>query len=129
MENNINIKNLITITIFALALCGIHFLLGRAFPICASEGIFEAHAFLYALTIATMLAMKFIFRKMTQGLFGYAFMAASLVKMALSVVFLIPVIKSDADYRIAYVIQFFVIYFLYLFVEVFLLAKVLRGNS
>ena len=65
-------------------------------------------------------------KQKTQGLQGYIFMAASLVKMALAVVFLMPIIRSDVDYRIAYVMQFFVIYFAYLFMEVYLLAKQLK---
>ena len=106
-----------------------HFLLARAFPICASDGIYEAHLFLFVLTVIVVLVLKFIFRKMTQkqGLFGYIFMAASLVKMALCVVFLIPIIRSDADYRIAYVVQFFVLYFSYLVMEVVLVAKLLKS--
>ena len=101
------------------------------FPVCAATGIYEAHLFLFVLTVAVVLVLKFIFRKMTQkqGLFGYIFMASSLVKMALCVVFLIPIIRSDADYRIAYVVQFFVLYFAYLVMEVVLVAKLLKASQ
>lgn len=129
MKNNSLVGVLAKLAIFAVGLFAVQFLLARAFPICASDGIYEAHLFLFVLTVIVVLVLKFIFRKMTQkqGLFGYIFMAASLVKMALCVVFLIPIIRSDADYRIAYVVQFFVLYFSYLVMEVVLVAKLLKS--
>jgi len=131
MKSNSLVGVLATLAIFGIALFAVHYLLARAFPVCAASGIYEAHMFLFVLTIAVVLVLKFIFRKMTQkqGLFGYAFMASSLVKMALAVVFLIPIIRSDADYRIAYVVQFFVLYFAYLIIEVVLVSKLLKSEQ
>lgn len=129
MKNNSLAGVLTKLAIFGVGLFAVHFLLARAFPVCAAEGIYEAHLFLFVLTVAVVLVLKFIFRKMTQkqGLFGYVFMASSLVKMALCVVFLIPIIRGDADYRIAYVVQFFILYFAYLVMEVVLVAKLLKS--
>ena len=131
MKNNSIVGVLTKLAVFGVCLFAGHYLLARAFPVCAAEGIYEAHLFLFVLTAVVMLVLKFIFKKMTQkqGLFGYAFMASSLVKMALAVVFLIPIIKSDADYRIAYAIQFFVLYFAYLIMEVVLVAKLLKSGQ
>ena len=131
MKNNSIVGVLVKLVIFGVGLFAIHFLLARAFPVCAAAGIYEAHLFLFVLTAAVIGVLKFIFRKMTQkrGLFGYVFMASSLVKMALCVVFLIPIIRSDADYRIAYVLQFFVLYFAYLVMEVVLVAKLLKASQ
>lgn len=131
MKSNSLVGVLATLAIFGIALFAVHYLLARAFPVCAASGIYEAHLFLFVLTIAVVLVLKFIFKKMTQkqGLFGYAFMASSLVKMALAVVFLIPIIRSDADYRIAYVVQFFVLYFAYLIIEVVLVSKLLKSEQ
>jgi len=131
MKSNSLVGVLATLAIFGIALFAVHYLLARAFPVCAASGIYEAHMFLFVLTIAVVLVLKFIFKKMTQkqGLFGYAFMASSLVKMALAVVFLIPIIRSDADYRIAYVVQFFVLYFAYLIIEVVLVSKLLKSEQ
>ncbi len=130
MKNNSIVGLLTKLAVFGVCLFAVHYLLARAFPVCAAEGIYEAHLFLFVLTAVVMLVLKFIFKKMTQkqGLFGYAFMASSLVKMALAVVFLIPIIKSNADYRIAYAIQFFVLYFAYLIMEVVLVAKLLKQD-
>lgn len=132
MKNNSLVGALAVLAIFGVCMFALHFLLARAFPVCAAEGIYEAHLFLFVLTIIVVLVLKFIFKKMTekQGLFGYIFMASSLIKMGLAVVFLIPVIKSDdADYRIAYVVQFFVLYFAYLFMEVLMVAKLLKSQQ
>ncbi len=131
MKDSSGLKNWLTLFVFGLALFGCHFLLARAFPICFAPKIYEAHIFMFVLTLVVMFVLKFLFAKMKQkgqGLFGYMFMAGSLVKMALAVVFLIPII-SDADYRVSYIIQFFVIYFAYLFIEVFLLAKQLKEQQ
>ena len=130
MKNNSIVGVLTKLAVFGVCLFAVHYLLARAFPVCAAEGIYEAHLFLFFFTAVVMLVLKFIFKKMTQkqGLFGYAFMASSLVKMALAVVFLIPIIKSNADYRIAYAIQFFVLYFAYLIMEVVLVAKLLKQD-
>ena len=129
MKNNSLAGVLTKLAIFGVGLFALHFLLARAFPVCAAAGIYEAHLFLFVLTVAVVLVLKFIFRKMTQkqGLFGYVFMASSLLKMALCVVFLIPIIRGDADYRIAYVVQFFILYFAYLVMEVVLVAKLLKS--
>ncbi len=131
MKNKSLVGVLATLAIFGVVLFAVHFLLARAFPVCAAAGIYEAHLFLFVLTVAVVLVLKFIFRKMTQkqGLFGYVFMASSLVKMALCVVFLIPIIRSDADYRVAYVVQFFVLYFAYLVMEVVMVAKLLKATQ
>ena len=130
MKNNSIVGVLTKLAVFGVCLFAVHYLLARAFPVCAAEGIYEAHLFLFVLIAVVMLVLKFIFKKMTQkqGLFGYAFMASSLVKMALAVVFLIPIIKLEADYRIAYAIQFFVLYFAYLIMEVVLVAKLLKQD-
>lgn len=131
MKNNSIVGVLTKLAVFGVCLFAVHYLLARAFPVCAAEGIYEAHLFLFVLTAVVMLVLKFIFKKMTQkhGLFGYAFMASSLVKMALAVVFLIPIIKLEADYRIAYVVQFFVLYFAYLIMEVVLVSKLLKSDQ
>lgn len=132
MKNNSLVGVLSKLALFGVCLFAVHFLLARAFPVCAADGIYEAHLFLFVLTVVVVLVLKFIFRKMAQkkqGLFGYAFMASSLVKMALAVVFLIPIIKLEADYRIAYVVQFFVLYFAYLVMEVVLVAKLLKSEQ
>ncbi len=126
------IRSIVVLFVFGLVLFGVHFLLGRAFEVCYAPKIYEAHVFMLVLTIVVMFVLKLLFRKMKQkmqGLFGYVFMAGSLVKMALAVVFLIPIIKCDADYRIPYVIQFFVVYFFYLFMEVYLIARQLKEQS
>ncbi|MBO7572648.1 MAG: hypothetical protein J6T48_10920 [Bacteroidales bacterium] len=131
MKNDSLVGVLTKLALFGVGLFAVHFLLARAFPVCAAEGIYEAHLFLFVLTVVVVLVLKFIFRKMTQkqGLFGYAFMASSLVKMALAVVFLIPIIRSDAEYRIAYVVQFFILYFAYLVMEVVMVAKLLKQEQ
>ena len=131
MKNKSLVAVLVKLAVFGLVLFAIHFLIARAVPICAAPGIYDAHLFLFVLTIAVVLVLRFIFRKMTQkqGLFGYAFMASSLVKMGLAVLFLVPVIRGEAEYRVQYVVQFFVLYFAYLVMEVVLVAKMLKQDT
>lgn len=86
------------------------------------------HPFLFSVTILSFLGIKIIFRKAKFQMHGYAFLFSSLIKMFLSVFFLLPVFRNDGLFRKEYIIQFFMIYFIYLIVEVFFLVKDL-GNE
>lgn len=131
MENK-QLRSFLMLLVFAVCLFALHFLSSRISEICFAPKIYEAHIFLFVLTVAVILVLNFLFKKMkqkAQGLFGYFFMASSIVKMALAVVFLIPIINTTAEYRLAYIIQFFVLYFAYLFMEVYMIAKQLRETQ
>lgn len=59
---------------------------------------------------------------------GYSFMAISVLKMILSIVFLIPLIKSTHNDLIPDVAAFFIPYFLFLFFETFFAIRLINNS-
>ncbi len=59
---------------------------------------------------------------------GFAFVGAGLVKMALSVVFLSPLIFSDEKNYIGDVVAFFIPYFVFLTAEVLFAVRLLKSE-
>lgn len=107
----------------------LHNLSLRAFEILECESQFLAvHLFLFILTSAGILATLFLLKKRSSFV-GIAFVGVSLLKMLMSVLFIYPVIKSDAVYVKIYVVQFMVIYFVYLTFEVVYIARLLNHTN
>jgi len=107
----------------------IHFLLLRAFPEkLYAPGILYVHPFLFIITVVIIIAIDVIFKKVKPNMMGYAFMASSLFKMLIAVLYLLPVITKQVPYKTEYVIQFFMIYFMYLIIEVVYLVHKLKKN-
>ncbi|RZK12635.1 MAG: hypothetical protein EOO46_02425 [Flavobacterium sp.] len=74
------------------------------------------YAFHIIITMLSYLFLLFVNKKFSDYT-GYTFMGISVIKMMASVVFLIPLIKSDTINRIPDIAIFFIPYFLYLFFE------------
>lgn len=129
MTNSTEIKNALYLIIFAALLYGIHVLIARAFPICGCEDLINTHIFMLTLTLLTIFLTKIIFNKLKLTLLAYAFLFTGLLKMALSVLYLYPTIKEQPANLRSYVIQFFVIYFAYLIVEVIFMTKQISAQD
>jgi hypothetical protein len=87
------------------------------------------HPFLFLLTIVTILAVKIILKKTKLHVLGYAYLATSLVKMFFVILFLLPYLLNDLPYRKEFILQFFLVYFIYLAAEVSYLVKGLKNND
>lgn len=87
------------------------------------------HPFLFGITVVAILGIKIIFRKAKLQMHGYAFLISSLFKMFLSVIFLFPVFQFDSLFRKEYVLQFFLIYFIYLIAEVYYLVQDFKNEK
>jgi hypothetical protein len=106
-----------------------HLLLIKLFPLnLYSPRILEAHPFLLIVTLVSMVSLQIVYKKGHLKMIGYAFLTTSLFKMLLSVLYLIPIFKIDSLYRNVYVVQFFIIYFIYLTIEVVYLVRQLKKN-
>jgi len=78
-----------------------------------THSIYLFHFIVVAVSyILLILINKFFFSQT-----GYAFLAFGILKMILSVVFLMPLIKSDLENKIPDVLAFFVPFFFFLFFE------------
>jgi hypothetical protein len=60
---------------------------------------------------------------------GYAFLAFGIIKMGLSVYFLMPVIQSNLADKVPDVLSFFIPFFLYLFLETIFSVTLLNSSN
>lgn len=111
-------------TIIGLFLFIFHYFLIRFLPhVFFPFKILESHLFIYLITLIFMISSKIITGKVRKEIVGYVFLASGLLKMFICVFYLFPIIRSSFDFRKVYIIQFFVIYFIYLFLEIFYFAS------
>jgi hypothetical protein len=127
--NKTDIKNISYFLFGGIIIFLIHFLIIRAFPDkLETPGILLIHPFLFAITIIVIIAINIILKKTKANIMGYAFMGSSLIKMLALILFLLPIIIKPVEYRLEYIVQFFMIYFIYLIMEVvYLVCKIKKG--
>lgn len=110
-------------TVAGILFLALHYIVFAIFPALNVLDILHAHVFLFLLTLIAVIAVLIVAKKTGPRIVGYVFLSTTLFKMIVSVVYLYPVLRGDSPHQISYVIQFFVIYFFYLFAEVYYLAK------
>ncbi len=93
-----------------------------------APGVLFVHPFMFVITIATVVAVKIILKRSKPDMLGYAYLATSLVKMFFAILFLLPHLINDSFFRKEYVLQFFMIYFIYLTAEVVYLVRQFKNN-
>lgn len=113
--------------VFTIILYGVHSYLLSYF---ATETLFFFplwQVYLFHLIITTILytIINYKFSKTHKDIF-VTFMAITLVKMLLAIVFLLPLLLSDFVNKQPDVFNFFIPYFLYLFFEVYSITKFLQ---
>ena len=121
-------KHLSVLFAFGIGVFLLHFLLRMAFDILQQgPDVFGLHVFLFLLTAVGILATLFLLKKHSSYV-GYAFMGVSVLKMLISALFLLPVINKHLDGVKIYVLQFIVIYFVYLGFEMIYIVRLLNRN-
>jgi len=122
MKNNIYFK-LLT---FSISFFLIHFfatpLMGDFYCI---KGIHRIHLFLALSTFIFFVIMLKI-KSSYPDKFGFAYLASVFIKMIASVIFLAPLLFGEDGITLKYIAHFFIAFFIYLFVEVFLLVGSLK---
>jgi len=128
MKNNSYLINIIALVIFAVILLIIHFLVYGTLPTeYKTENFYIMHLFLFFLTLVIyLLRLKIV--KSESVFSGYYFLGTNLGKIIACCIFLLPVIIDQNEKNYAYVIQFLVIYFSYLFFEMFMMIRKLRNK-
>lgn len=110
-------KLLLLFTGFAAVTFGTHYLLAEAFFTHAFfYPVWQIHAFLFTATLIILVLMHLVHKSFPDKT-GFAFMAFSILKIAFSVLFFIPLMQADVPKPEADVLNFFVPYFLYLTFE------------
>ncbi len=86
---------------------------------------FIGHTFIFALTFLGYLGFVKLRTKFPEYT-AYIFGGISIAKMFITAVFLLPFILKEFDVRIYFVMQFMIIYMIYLILEVVTLLKVMK---
>lgn len=89
---------------------------------------YSIYLFLFTITTVIVLLLMVIHKNYTEKT-GFAFMAFSVLKMLFSVVFLIPLIKSDLDNKLPDTLGFFLAFFIFLAFETVFVLKMINSNQ
>jgi len=111
---------------FSILFFGIHFLLNskieQTIPLVLLK---KMHLFLGIITFAVLSTITFIKAKAPDYI-GFGYLAFILVKMAISLVFIYPIIATKDLGAKVYILHFFSAFFLYLTLEVLLIIKEIK---
>lgn len=118
---------LFQLILISLVLFGVHQYILRYF---ASSFIFFFplwHIYVFHILVAIIIytLINYRYSKGNTEIFTL-FMGVTLVKMILAIVFLLPLLLSDFQKKQPDVFNFFIPYFIYLFLEVFFVTKFLQ---
>lgn len=81
------------------------------------------------LTVAVSYSLLVMVNKYFFQQTGYAFLAFGVIKMGLSVFFLMPVINSDIDNKVPDVLSFFIPFFVFLLLETIFSINLLNSSD
>ncbi len=105
----------------------IHLAFLRVFPeTFYAPDILFSHLLLFLITVFAVIVVEIITKVFHQGVTSLGFLGASLFKIIISIIYLFPILRGDFPYQISYIIQFFFIYFFYLFAEVLYFLKKMK---
>ena len=90
-----------------------------------TKGILRIHLFL-AISTLIFFAIMMKIKSNYPDKFGFAYLASVIIKMIVTVIFLAPLLFGEKGITFKYVIHFFLAFFIYLFVEVYLLIGSLK---
>ncbi len=103
-----------------------------------SETFFESYIFLFdtlqiysfhVITALIIYLILVIIQKKEPTKTGFAFMAASILKMLAVVLFLLPLIQSNLDNKLPTLTAFFVPYFMFLIIETYFSVRLIHEND
>jgi hypothetical protein len=83
---------------------------------------------LFVLSVVVM-GTTFLVKRLKEEHAGFTYLACTMVKMAMAVVFIYPIITNAPERPIIFVLHFFAAYFTYLIVEVIMVVKMLKEKT
>lgn len=118
----------LALLVFCLMLLGMHYYLhAQFFNTDLRIPIWSIYLFNAALVFIVFTALAYRFAIGKKEFFGW-FMGATLIKMLLSVVFLLPVLINPPDTATQEVLNFFIPYFLFLAFELVCITQFLKAE-
>jgi len=112
--NKKHLKIIALISILGICIGFLHFLIVE--KVDTFFTIFQIYFFNYIVTITSVLIVFFINLKFKDKV-GFVFMSLGILKMMISVFFLMPLINSNFENKVPDVLNFFFCYFLFLTLE------------
>ena len=92
------------------------------------NSIEEIYFFNFVLTLVSLFILFVINLKFNDKV-GYAFLAVGIIKMAVSVVYLLPLVDSDFSNKIPDTLSFFSAYFIFLIIESIVVVRILNKKN
>lgn len=89
--------------------------------------LWHIYVFHFAVTTVLYTVVNYKYSSGKKDIFN-TFMVITFLKMIFAILFLLPLLLSDVDYKQPDVFNFFIPYFLYLFFEVYSVTKFLQKN-
>ena len=90
--------------------------------------LWQIYTFHFVITTLLYTAINYKYSNGKKDIFN-TFIVSTFLKMALAILFLLPLLMSDLEKKQADVFNFFIPYFLYLFFEVYSLTLFLQKNA
>ena len=87
--------------------------------------LWHIYLFHFFVTIILFSVLNYKYKSGQKNIFNF-FMGLTLLKMILAILFLLPLLVSDFEYKQADVFNFFIPYFLFLSFEIFSVLKILK---
>ncbi len=120
------INGFVKLIVFSILLFIFHYgVVKFLLPNLFVKGIYAIHLFLALITILIIWLIGRVI-KTDYNNFGKAFIVSVVLKMLIAIIFLWPTIKSHSPNLKLYIVHFFMVFFIYLFVEVKMLISTIN---
>ncbi len=120
---------LLKIVLFTLIIGGAHSYLSYYFvDTNLFFAIWQIYLFLFVVTFLVFTVINYRYSNGNTTIFNL-FLGATVLKMILAIIFLLPLLLSDIENKKIDVINFFIPYFLFLFFEVFTINTFLQKKQ
>jgi len=110
---------LFKIVLFTIVIYGIHsYLFHNFFEVTLFFPIWHIYVFLFLITFLIFTIINYRYSNGNTAVFN-PFLIATLLKMLIAIIFLLPLLLSNLENKKIDVLNFFIPYFIFLFFEVF----------
>jgi len=125
--SNTQVEFIVQLIFISLVLFGVHSYLAHYFlhTTALFFPLWHIYLFHFFVTIILFSVLNYKYKSGQKNIFNF-FMGLTLLKMILAVLFLLPLLVSDFEYKQADVFNFFIPYFLFLSFEIFSVLKSLK---
>lgn len=118
--------SILNLSVISILIGFLHYLLVKKIQLFIP--LQNIYFFNYSLSLVVLLILYYIHNKFNDKV-GYAFLTLGILKMMVSIYFLMPLIESDFSNKIPDTLNFFFCYFVFLIIESIILVKLLNKKQ